>query len=148
MDSCLRLVRDDLLFVFNRFDLTCLRFVRDNRRLLIRKQYYGPHGKGCLLGLLSSTLPADQRIGSREDLTRFFTGGTSDEHRELPDYQPARWVVRLIDGEKVARYGGLDHVDWDFVLSCLDQAIAAREAIESESAAAETAALARARAVV
>jgi hypothetical protein len=146
MDPRLRLVRADLFYVFDWFDLSCLRFVRDNRHRLIRKHYRDDNGNGCLMGLLSRTLPAGYRIGTRADLTRFFTGGTSDADRELPGYAPAKWIVRLIDGEKVERYGGLDHVGWDFILGCLDEAIAARESIESEGAAAEANALARLKA--
>lgn len=142
MDPRLQRVREDLLFVFDWFELSCLRFVRDNRDRLIRRRY-NDEGDGCLFGLLSRTMPAEYRIDSREDLTRFFTGGTSEEDRQKPSYEPAKWIVRLIDGEKVARYDGLDEVSWDFVCGCLDEAIQKREAIEAESAAAESAALER-----
>lgn len=143
MKSSHELVRADLLHVFDYFPLDSLRFVRANSHRLIRKAYRDDKGNGCLFGLLSCQLPAEQRIESRRGLIRFFTGGSSEEHAKLPEYAAPKWLVRLIDGESVARYGGLDHVSWGFVLGCLDEAIASRLAIEAESAAAEAAALER-----
>jgi hypothetical protein len=139
----LQKVRDDLFLVFGYFPLECLRFVKENRHRLIRRKYRDNKGNGCLFGLLSDQLPAEMQIKSKQDLTRYFTGGSDEAHRQLPEYQAPKWLVRLVDGQAVGRYDGLNEVSWDFVCECLDEAITAREAIEAESAGMEAAALKR-----
>jgi hypothetical protein len=128
--AMLELVRRDLRFALGYFPLECLQHVRDQRHRLIRGAYRRGID-GCLFNLLSERLPVDKYIDSRNSLTRFFTGGTGCPYREMKEYQPARWLVRLIDGETVARYGNLNHVDWDFIVKCIEEVICEREAIES-----------------
>jgi hypothetical protein len=123
-----------------------LRHVRDNRHRLIRDSY-SRDGNGCLMHLLSETLPPEQRINSREDLTRFFTGGTGPGWRELPEYQPARWLVRLIDGQRCIRYRGFTDLSWNDVIQCLEEVIAHREALEREAAMVESRAKRKSRRV-
>jgi len=126
-------VRDDLWFVFDFFPTECLHHLLENRHRLIRKQYYDGRGNGCLFYLLSETLPADKRIVSRETLTRFFTGASGFPACESPVYQPARWLVRLIDEqicERVReRYPDVEHLPWSFVMDSVEQYLRQRGAL-------------------
>jgi len=119
-------VIDDLRFALGFFPLKSLMHVRANRHRLIRG-HYRRDGKGCLFSLLSEPLPADQQIFTRETLTRFFTGISGEQARDLPEYQPARWLVRLVDGQDCqGRYGSYTMLDWDVVLKVLDEQISQR----------------------
>jgi hypothetical protein len=126
-------VKDDLRFALGFFPTEALLHVRANRHRLIRGAYRRA-GRGCLFSLLSEVLPADQQITTREDLTRFFTGSTGENVRELPQYQPARWLVRLVDGQDcLGRYDEYRVLDWDDLMDMLDELIAERRQVETES---------------
>lgn len=137
MKSGMDQVRDDLWFVFDYFPTRCLRHVLENRHRLIRKQYFDGRGNGCLFYLLSEQLAADQRIVSRETLTRFFTGNSGYPACEAAVYQPARWLVRLVDEqvcERVkSRYPGVDGVTWDYVIECIEQYLRDRDQDAAEA---------------
>jgi len=126
-------IRNDLLQACSHFPTSCLRHVVTNRGRLIRRAYSDGTG-GCLFHLLSETLPPERRIDSKSALTRFFTGQDGAVARELPEYQPARWLVRAIDGDICAtvrgRYGDLDQLDWDLVIEVLQEEIDRRERLE------------------
>jgi hypothetical protein len=126
MDHRLQTVREDLRNVFAYFPLACLLHVRKNYPRLIRGRYLDQKGRGCLFALLSETLPQNQRITSRATLLHFFTGTSDASNASRPEYERPKWIVRLIDGQTVERYGGLNHLPWTFVLSCLDDVIAER----------------------
>jgi hypothetical protein len=83
-----------------------------------------------LFFLLSEMLPEAYRITSRSALTRFFVGAPGSCACESAEYQPARWLVRLIDGQmrdRVAeRYPGVAELPWPAVIECLKEHIAAR----------------------
>jgi hypothetical protein len=125
--------KDDLRFALSFFPTNALVYVRANRHRLIRGAYRRGI-KGCLFNLLSETLPADQHISTREDLTRFFTGMTGESVRELPQYQPARWLVRLVDGQDcLGRYGNYRLLEWHDLEELLDDLIAERKQIETQA---------------
>ena len=114
----------DLRFVFSKFPTECLLHLSENFHRLVSGVYRDEQGRGCLFFLLSELLAAP--IDSREALTRYFTGGSGDPYKDFPVYQPAKWLVRIIDGEPVKRYGDQDHLPWSVVREILDEAIAAR----------------------
>jgi hypothetical protein len=119
----------DLHHVFRCFPLSALRHVRDNRHRLIRGVYTDGRN-GCLFFLLSETLVATQRIASKSSLMLYFAGRPSGaDHDEV--YQPAKWIVRWVDGEKVTRYDGAEF-NWEIALRCLDEQIAERTAAEQK----------------
>jgi hypothetical protein len=124
---------DDLRSALGFFPTDALVHVLNNRHRLIRGAYRRA-GKGCLFNLLSEILPADQQISTREDLTRFFTGSTGEAVRELPQYQPARWLVRLVDGQDcLGRYGDYRLFEWDHLVQMLGQLIDERKQVEVAS---------------
>jgi hypothetical protein len=135
-------IRNDLRFVLGWFPLECLEHVRANRHRLIRKQYTDGEG-GCLFYLLSERFPTPLRIDSKAALTRFFTGRSGYPACETPEYQPARWLVRIIDGEAVERYGGASYLDWDVVIEVIDAVIAERQIRHAEEEVVRTTALRR-----
>jgi len=137
-------VIEDLLYVFGCFPLASLFHLRDNRHRLIRGMYQ-EDGNGCLFYLLSEPLPPEERIDSRPALTRYFTGRSGYPACEEPGYQPARRLVRLIDGESCPRYEGVSHLSWAMVQECLERAIAARQAGEEQAWWVERRALAQLR---
>lgn len=79
--------------------------LRDNTDRLVRCVYRDAGGHGCIFNLLSELSGPDGWIDSREKLTRYFTGGCGPDFRERPEYQPARWLVRVWDRQPLARYG-------------------------------------------
>jgi hypothetical protein len=125
-------IESDLRHVLANFPTHCLEHVLANRHRLIRNAYFDGNGGGCLFGLLSELLPADRQIRTKKDLTRFFTGSSGPVAAELPQYQPARWLVRGIDGceEAKSRYGDdVSRLDYAFILDCLDRELARREGV-------------------
>jgi hypothetical protein len=100
---------EDALYCFSRFPRACVAHLRDNVHRLVRGRYRTSDDRGCVFGILSELLPAAERISDRESLTRHFTGGHGETHREQERYQPARYLVRAWDGENdpgtVLRYG-------------------------------------------
>jgi hypothetical protein len=115
-------LKDDLRFVFAYFPRESLVHLRNNFHRLSYGSYVGPDGTGCLFHILSEVLPPKERIVSRETLTWHFTGGTTGAHRELPSYQPARYLLKAFDQKRLARFGGatLDQeLLWDSVEEAL-----------------------------
>ena len=90
----------DALYCFSKFDIACVQHLRDNAHRLIRHTYMDDDSNGCIFGLLSEVLPAHLRIRDRGSLTTWFTGGCGPMYRELPEYQPARYLVRIWDGDR------------------------------------------------
>jgi len=122
--------------------LDCLRHLLRSPERLIAGHYSLPDGRGCLMFILTEPL-AGARIRSRTDLTRFFgrerglpgfPGYTAA--KDSPEYQPAKWLVRLVDGqfcqEVRARYGrSCELFDYDLVIAIAAQLLVQRSAIES-----------------
>ena len=91
------------------------------------------------------TAEVDLRVGGTirivmRDPSDGTEAGATGEYRVV---EPARRLIRLIDGDACPQYDGLSHLAWDDMLKVLDGAIAEREALEQEAAAVEKQALAR-----
>jgi len=126
-------VIDDLRYALSYFPVSALIHVRANRRRLVRGAYRREQN-GCLFNLLSEFLPFDKQITSRTDLVRFFTGMSDTNASETPEYQPARWLVRLVDGQNCAgRYGSYSRLRWDDLIDVLDGEIGRRISLELEA---------------
>jgi hypothetical protein len=100
-----------------------------------------PGRQGCLMFVLTEPLGSRQ-IRTRNDLTRFFGRASGFpgwvNHvaaKDSPEYQPAKWIVRLVDGQFCeqarARYGrSCEFFDYDLVIAVARQVLAQREAVE------------------
>jgi hypothetical protein len=121
----------------------CLRHLLRSRERLIRGHYQLPDGRGCLMFVLTEPL-GEWQIRDKGDLTSFFgrERGIAGRPRYIaakdsPEYQPAKWLVRLIDGQICehvrARYGrACELFDYDLVISVVRQILAQRELVASE----------------
>jgi hypothetical protein len=121
-----------------RITANCLRHLVSSRKRLIRGHYRLPDGRGCLMSVLTEPLGPLQ-IRDKSDLTRFFgrergiVGGPGYvAAKDSPEYQPAKWLVRLIDGqicEQVrARYGrSCEFFDYDLIVGVAAQILKQRE---------------------
>lgn len=127
-------VRDDLRHVFGYFTMECLLNLRLHPDRLIRRRFSDGEGGGCIMYLLSENLPADLRIVDPPSLTRYFTGACGFPACEEPQYQPARHLVRLWDGQQSPRYPGVTRLSREEVIAVLDQVIEERELREQEEA--------------
>ena len=133
--SGIKRVISDLVYIYHQVPLFALLHLRDNAHRLVRDVYQTPDGRGCLMFLLTESLPADRRIDSKQALTRYFGRKGSGPDYVLADdpfYQPAKWIVRLWDGQVCegvrARYRDCTDVSDELVLEVLDQVIAERQA--------------------
>ena len=95
----------DALDAFAHFGTDRVEHLRDSTHRLIRNSFRDNHGGGCIFHLLTEANGPGAWIDSKESLTRYFTGGCGEDFRHLPQYQPAKWLVRVWDGEKTSRYG-------------------------------------------
>jgi hypothetical protein len=137
-----QIVRDlvDVL-THERISTSCLRNLVNSRDRLVTGHYELPDGRGCLMFLLTEPL-GDAQIRSREDLTRFFGRERGRPGRpgyvaarDSAEYQPAKWLVRLIDGQICTnvrlRYArACELFDYDLVLAVAKQVLAQREALD------------------
>jgi hypothetical protein len=124
----------DLVDVMTQGSITpqCLRHLVRSRDRLITGHYGTPDGRGCLMFVLTAPL-GERQIRSKYDLTRFFgrdrglAGWPGHvEAKNSLEYQPAKWLVRLIDGqycEQVrSRYGrSCELFDYDLVIAVAGQ---------------------------
>lgn len=115
-------LKDDLRFVFARFPRESLVHLRNNFHRLSYGSFVGVDGTGCLFHILSEVLPPRKRIVSRETLSWHFTGGTSGVHRELPSYQPARYLLKAFDQKRLARFGGVT-LDQELLWDAVEEAL-------------------------
>ena len=134
----------DLVDVMTHRDISldCLRHLLRSRERLIIGHYWLPDGRGCLMSVLTEPL-AGARIRTRNDLTRFFGRDRGlpglpgyMAAKDSPEYQPAKWLVRLIDGQFCrdirARYGrSCELFDYDVVIAVAAQVLVQRAAIET-----------------
>jgi hypothetical protein len=130
----------DLVEVMTHPQITvdCLRHLVLSRERLIRGHYRLTGGRGCLMFVLTEPLGKWQ-IRDKSDLTRFFgrergIAGSPGyiAAKDSPEYQPAKWLVRLIDGqicEQVrARYGrSCEFFDYHLVIAVAAQILKQRE---------------------
>ena len=132
-------VRADIHEIAPHFPTHCLEHAIRNSHRLIRGRYSDDKGNGCPLFLLSETQPPSRRIFSRETLTKFFTGGEDDLHRQLPQYLAPKYLVRLVDGDRTAneRYPGVGQLSWSFLIECLTEIVNDRKANQAWISASE-----------
>jgi hypothetical protein len=90
----------DALYCLSKFDVACVQHLRENTHRLVRHTYMDEEGNGCIFGILSENLPVHLRIRDRGSLTTWFTGGCGPMYRELQEYQAARYLVRIWDGDR------------------------------------------------
>jgi hypothetical protein len=121
--------------------LDCLRHLLSQRSRLIRGSYQSPDGRGCLMHVLTEPLSPRKQIRSKSELVRFFGRGHGRPGRigyiaphDSPEYQPAKWLVRLVDGQICRsvrmRYGrSAEFFDYDLVLDVARQVLAQREGV-------------------
>lgn len=134
-------VKRDLKWAFSYFDMAQLLCLRENLDRLSSSAYVNrATGRGCIFGLLTWKQSADEQIDRRQRLTKWFTGGNGYPYRELPCYQPARYIVRLFDAEPQERYGNLTGLSRALLAQVLEEVLAERRAIEAASRREEMAA--------
>src|SRR5262245_36245086 len=135
---------NDLIEVLTHRDITgeCLEHLIASRGRLITGHYELPGNRGCLMFVLTEPL-GEAQIRTKFDLTRFFGRERGlpgwlgyVAAKESPEYQPAKWLVRLIDGQICgqvrARYGrSCELFDYDLVIAVARDVLAQHEAIES-----------------
>jgi hypothetical protein len=133
----------DLVEVFAHPDITpgCLQHLIAHRERLIAGRYQEPGRLGCLMFVLTEPL-GERQIRSKRDLVRFFGRERGFfgwfghvAAKDSPEYQPAKWIVRLIDGQFCdklrARYGrACEFFDYDLVIGVARQVLAQREIVE------------------
>jgi hypothetical protein len=137
-----QVVRDLIdIFTHPRISTDCLRHLIANRHRLISGHYELPDGRGCMMFLLTEPLGPAQ-IRTRDDLTRFFGRESGRPGRagyiaakDSPEYQPAKWLVRLIDrqicDQARQRYGrSCELFDYDLVIEVAQQVLTQRQALE------------------
>jgi hypothetical protein len=143
LDRGSQIVRD-LIDVLSRdvITLDCLRHLLAERDRLICGRYQTRDGRGCMFAILSEPLGVRQTVKSKKDLARLFGrshgsswsfGYVAPEHSA--EYQPAKWLVRLVDGqicpEVRRRYGrSAELFDYELVMAVAGQVLAQREAAE------------------
>lgn len=115
-------LKEDLHFVFRFFPRQSLIHLRHQFHRLSHGSFTRPDGSGCLFNILSENLSRSKRIVSQETLARFFTGGSRKSHRELPAYQPARFLVKAFDQKRLARYGGIT-LDREILWEAVEEAL-------------------------
>ncbi|MEX2176251.1 MAG: hypothetical protein WD872_17955 [Pirellulaceae bacterium] len=129
----------DLIEILTHHDVSrdSLRHLIASRRRLARGRYRAADGRGCLMSILTERLPAHKQIHGKADLVRFFGRGASPLAAEhSAEYQPAKWLVRLVDGqfcrELRRRYGrACELFDYEVVLEVARQVLALRDAVET-----------------
>jgi hypothetical protein len=138
----------DLVEVMTHPRLTadCLQHLVRSRDRLIRGHYRLPDGRGCLMFVLTERLGRWQ-IRDKKDLTSFFGRERGipgwpgfSAAMDSPEYQPAKWLVRLVDGqicEQVRkRYRrSCDLFDYDLVIAVAGQILIQREPEQSPTRA-------------
>ena len=143
VDKGEQIVRD-LIDVLTHPDISadCLRHLIANRHRLASGHFELSDGRGCLMFVLTEPL-GQRQIRSKTDLTRFFgrergflgwLGHVAA--KDSPEYQPAKWLVRLVDAQYCehvrARYGrSCEFFDYDLVIAIAEQILARQQVYES-----------------
>lgn len=112
---------------------------------VIRHTYTDDDGRGCVLNVLSRGMPPGMQITDKPSLVRFFTGGFSAAHMGLPEYQPAKYLVKIWDGnpEAIERYGTAVPLSEEVLIEILNQVIRERIALHEQERQVRTRALER-----
>src|SRR5262245_41086802 len=125
--------------------LDCLRHLLAERDRLISGRYQAGDGRGCLFHVLTEPLGKGRVVSSKAELGRTFGrpqgrpwsfGYVAGEYSA--EYQPAKWLVRLVDGqicpEVRRRYGrSAELFDYELVIAVAEQVLLQREEIEMKS---------------
>jgi hypothetical protein len=139
VDGGEQIVRDLVdVFAHPRITAGCLQHLIANHRRLIAGRYALPDGRGCLMNVLTEPL-GDGQIRSKGDLLRFFGRSYGEPAwaghvaaTDSPEYQPAKWLVRLVDGqvcdETRRRYGrACEFFGYELALAVAAQVLAGRK---------------------
>ncbi|MCI0362104.1 MAG: hypothetical protein L0211_26785, partial [Planctomycetaceae bacterium] len=116
------------------------------RDRLIGGRYQAGDGRGCMFHVLTEPLGRGRVISSKAELARTFGrsqgrpwsfGYVAPEHSA--EYQPAKWLVRLVDGqicpEVRRRYGrSAELFDYELVMAVAAQVLEHREAMAQSAA--------------
>src|SRR5437773_11659296 len=106
VDGGEQIVRDLVeVMTHPRLTADCLRHLLRSSDRLVTRHYHLPDGRGCLMFVLTEPL-GEWQIRDRADLTGFFgrergIAGWPGHiaAKDSPEYQPAKWLVRLVDGQ-------------------------------------------------
>ena len=74
--------------------------------------------------LLTESLPANERITTKESLIRFWTGKSGLNFCSAQNFQPAKWLVRAHDLQPCLRYHG-QTLEFDTLRRILHEVLAA-----------------------
>ena len=143
VDKGEQIVRD-LIEVLTHPDISldCLRHLIANRHRLANGHYELADGRGCLMSVLTEPL-GQRQIRSKTDLTGFFGRERGFlgwlgyvAAKDSPEYQPAKWLVRLVDAQYCehvrVRYGrSCELFDYELVIAVAEQTLAQRQKNES-----------------
>ena len=143
VDGGEQIVRDLIeVLTHPRITADCLRHLIRSRDRLISGQYQLPDGRGCLMSVLTEPL-GERQIRDRAGLTGFFGRDRGiagwPGHiaaKDSSEYQPAKWLVRLVDGQICAqaraRYSrSCEFFDYDLVIGVAAQILAQQQPDES-----------------
>ena len=143
VDGGEQIVRDLIeIFAHPRITADCLRHLIRNQERLVAGRYALPDGRGCLMYVLTEPLVEGQ-IRSKGDLLRFFGRSWGEpgwagylSATDSPEYQPAKWLVRLVDGQICeqtrSRYGrACEFFGYELVIAVAAQVLAERQVRES-----------------
>ncbi len=137
----------DLKYVLGHFPTRNLLRLRSmlKKGQVIRGNYVDHTGNGCVFNVLSRGMPEAMQIDSKSSLIQFFTGYKSLRFASLPEYQPAKYFVKLWDGspEAVERYGTAIPLSECELLNVLNRVIQERLVRHEEERQVRSRALAR-----
>jgi len=144
VDGGEQVVRDLIdVFAHPSISARCLRHLIASHDRLIAGRYLLPDGRGCLMNVLTEPL-GEKQIRSKGDLLRFFSCSYGEPGwpgyvaaADSPEYQPAKWLVRLIDGQVCEQTRGrysrsCEFFDYELVIAVAAQILMQREAVASE----------------
>ncbi len=153
IDKGEQIVRDVVdVLTHPEISLACLRHLVAHRERLIGGMFQTPDGRGCLVQILTEPLSPPRRVRSKRDLVRIFgrphgRPGTLAyvAPQDSPEYQPVKWLVRLVDGQICPavrlRYGrSAEFFDYGLVVEVARQVLNQREAAAWRSSGAATSA--------
>ena len=136
IDKGPQIVRDLIdVFIHPTISPGCLRHLLAQRQRLVRGVYHRDDGRGCLMHILTEPLAPRRQVRSKQDLVRTFGRPHGSPGaigyvapQDSPEYQPAKWLVRLVDRQISPRvrmrYGrSAEFFDYDLVLEVAQQVL-------------------------
>lgn len=141
VDKGEQIIRDLIdVMIHREISVACLEHLIDNRGRLIAGRYRSGD-RGCLMYVLTEPL-GKRQVRSKRDLVRFFGVARGRPGffghvaaKDSAEYQPAKWLVRLVDGQICQhvrrRYGrACEFFDYYLVIEVARQILAQRMAME------------------